>query len=77
MAKPTVSDVLPLVRAVYERDAAGCCLHIMTDDGNVSNGNAAFCLQRARDLGHGDCLAAAESLAQMSRTQRLKVRSLL
>mgnify|MGYP001590620201 FL=1 len=71
--KPTVPEVLPLVRAVYARHCAGCCLHIMTDDGNCEQSNADFCLQAAREGGHPDCLAAAEMLARMSLTQRRKV----
>lgn len=34
--RPTVPDVLPLVRAIYERHCAGCCLHIVTDDGVIT-----------------------------------------
>lgn len=71
--KPTVLDVLPLVRAIYKRHVTGCCLHILTDDGNVENQDAQFCLEQARASGHADCLAAAELLAQMTKTQRLKV----
>lgn len=71
--KPTVPDVLPLVRAVYARHCAGCCLHILTDDGNVCQDDADYCLQRAQETGHADCLAAAELLVQMSPTQRRKV----
>jgi hypothetical protein len=73
VTKPTVPDVLPLVNAVYARHCAGCCLHILTDDGNVDNDHAAFCLTSAQERGHADCLAAAEMLVQMSRTQRRKV----
>jgi hypothetical protein len=71
--KPTVPEVLPLVQAVYDRHTAGCCLHILTDDGNVDDGDAAFCLEQAKQQGHADCLAAAELLVRMSKTQRLKV----
>lgn len=71
--RPTVPDVLPLVWAVYARHSAGCCLHILTDDYNCDNDDAAFCLERAVERGHGDCEAAARALVQMSKTQRLKV----
>ena len=71
--KPTVPEVLPLVRAIYERHCAGCCLHIMTDDGNVEQDSAEFCLQWAIERGHEDCIAAARLLVQMSPTQRGKI----
>ena len=71
--RPTVPDVLPLVRAIYERHFAGCCLHIVTDDGNVEQHHADFCVQYARERGHEDCLRAAEMLAAMTPTQRLRV----
>lgn len=71
--RPTVAQVLPLVRVVYERHCAGCCLHILTDDGNVAQEHADFCLQQAHENGHADCLAAAQLLVAMSPTQRTKV----
>ena len=71
--KPTVKDVIPLVRAIYSRHAAGCCLHILTDDGNVKQIDVDFCLTRARQAGHPDCQRAAELLAQMSQTQRRRI----
>lgn len=71
--RPTVPDVLPLVHAIYARHAAGCCLHILTDDGNISDDDAAFCLSHARERGHADCIAAAEMLVQMTKTQRHQV----
>lgn len=71
--KPSVTDVLPLVDAIYARHAAGCCLHILTDDGNVSDVDAAFCLELATKTGHRDCEEAAGLLVRMSRTQRTKI----
>lgn len=71
--RPTVPEVLPLVRAVYARHVVGCCLHILTDDFNVSDADATSCVERARSLQHEDCLHAAEALQRMTRTQRLKV----
>lgn len=71
--RPTVPDVLPLVREIYERHCAGCCLHIVTDDGNVEQHSAESCVEWAREQGHEDCLRAAEILAQMTPTQRRRV----
>lgn len=73
LPKPTVPDVLPLVRDVYQRNALGCCLHILTDDGNMEESHGQFCLGQARKAGHADCIAAAEALVQMSKTQRKKI----
>jgi hypothetical protein len=71
--RPTVPDVLPIVKAIYERHCAGCCLHIVTDDGNAEQECAEFCLTYARDQGHEDCIQAAEMLVQMTETQRFEV----
>lgn len=71
--RPTVPDVLPLVAVVYARHCAGCCAHILVDDGNVDDESAAYCLQRATEQGHADCIALCTALAQMTTTQRRKV----
>lgn len=71
--KPTVPDVLPLVKALYKRNSAGCCLHVLLDDGNVGDSTAAYCLQYARDAGHHDCEELASKVVLMSATQRRKL----
>src|SRR5574342_921951 len=73
--KPTVPDVMPLVRALYAQPlgGAGCCLHIVLDDCNVEDGCVQFCLEYAQKNGHPDCIALAELLMQMSKTQRRKL----
>jgi hypothetical protein len=71
--KPTVSEVMPLVRKLYERNAVGCCLHILLDDGNTEDSHAEFCLQEARRTGHLDCIELAGKILGMSRTQRMKL----
>lgn len=75
MDKPTVTDVLPLVRSLYKRKGGevGCCLHIVLDDGNVNDGHVDFCEKTARDSGHEDCLLIAGKLKLMSKTQRIKI----
>jgi hypothetical protein len=72
--RPTVPDVLPLIRAIYARPdgASGCCLHIVTDDFNCEQDNIDYCLAYARERGHTDCIQAAEMLAAMTITQRSK-----
>ena len=71
--RPIVPEVLPLVRAIYAQHCAGCCLHILTDDGNVEDSDVAYCLQQARESKHADCIRAAELLMQMTHTQRRKI----
>lgn len=76
--KPTVSDVLPLVLKLYQTydGGAGCCLHIVLDDGNVNDSSVDFCIKCAQDEGHPECEALARLLRQMSRTQRKKLASM-
>jgi hypothetical protein len=73
--KPTVPEVLPLVNAIYAREhgGVGCCLHVVTDDGNTEQGHVDGCLELAIERGHEDCIAAARLLARMSRTQRTAI----
>jgi hypothetical protein len=68
--KPTVPEVLPLVNALYQEHAAGCCLHIVLDDANVEDHSVQFCLEQAKKEGHPRCIELAEKLLLMSRTQR-------
>lgn len=78
LPKPTVPEVLPLVRDLYARPngGAGCCLHIVIDDGNVDDDSVAHCLSLARLDGHADCERLAKLLALMSKTQRQKLYSI-
>lgn len=73
--KPTVPDVLPLVRAYYAKpeNGVGGNLHIVLDDGNVEDSHVRFCLDRAHEAGDADGIALAGLLLRMSRTQRLKL----
>lgn len=71
--RPKVPDVLPIVRAIYERHCAGCCLHVITDDCNTEQEFADHVLDFARERGHADCIRAAEMLVQMTATQRREV----
>lgn len=71
-SKPTVPEVLLLVQALYARPGggAGCCLHLVLDDGNASIGTVKFCLQQAIEAGHKDCEELARKLKLMSGAQR-------
>lgn len=73
--RPTVDQVLPLVRRLYERNHAGCCLHIALDDGNVTDGDVEFCLEWATNEGHADCAELSNLLLLMTKTQRYELYS--
>lgn len=68
-ARPKVPDLVPLIRAVYAspEGGAGCCLHVVTDDGNWNFID--FVLGEARLNEHPPCIAAAEMMAQMTESQ--------
>jgi hypothetical protein len=73
--RPTVPEVLPLVRALYAREggSVGCCLHIVLEDGNFEDGNVQHCYEYAIERGHEDCRVLAGILLLMSKTQRKKL----
>lgn len=66
-ARPKVPDLVPLIRAIYVERPAGCCLHVVTDDGNWDS--ADWVLGHARERGHPLCIAAAEMMVQMTESQ--------
>lgn len=73
-AKPTIPEVLPLVRAYYAKgNYAGGALHIVLEDGNVKDSDVRFCISWARQENDADGLALAELLLKMSKTQRIKL----
>jgi hypothetical protein len=74
--KPTVPEVLPMVKELYKRHGVGCCLHVCIDDGNVEDRSVQFCLDFAKQKGCTDCILLAETLLKMSKTQRMKLHQL-
>lgn len=71
--KPTVPDVMPLVRAYYETHLTGGHLHIVLDDGNVADHHIHFCRAEAEKAGDPEGVALADALLLMSERQRLKI----
>lgn len=79
--RPTVPQVLPLVRALYSGAAActrhtgrvGGHLHIALDDGNLSDGAINYCLDEAILAGCATCADIARQMLAMSITQRTKL----
>jgi len=75
MTKPTVHEVLPLVRAYYGKpeNNVGGNLHLVLDDVNVEDQHVSFCLEVAKERNDDDGVRIAELLLRMSKTQRYKV----
>jgi hypothetical protein len=73
--KPTVPEVMPLVRAYYakEENGAGGSLHIVLDDGNVEDSSVEFCIEEAEKRGDKDGVELGKILLRMSKTQRNKL----
>jgi hypothetical protein len=65
--------VIELLQRIYQRHAAGCCLHIVTDDGNIETEHVEWSRDYARKQGHVDCVEAAELLLQMSEEDRKNI----
>ena len=75
MSRPTVLDVIPMVRAYYAKpgNIVGGSLHIVLDDMNVDDSHVEWCLAYAIRKNDTDGVALAKVLLQMSKTQRLKI----
>jgi hypothetical protein len=73
--KPTVPEVLPLVKAFYAKpgNGVGGKLHVVLEDRNVETSHVQFCLDAAKEAGDEDAVALAELLLRMSTTQRRKL----
>lgn len=70
--RPKVPEMLVHANAIYARHLAGCCWHVVLDDGNYDS--AAFCIEYARKEGHADCRALADLVEQgVTRTQLAKL----
>jgi hypothetical protein len=72
MARVPYSAAVPLIRAIYARDdgGAGCCMHVVLDDGNVETGSIRWVLDENAPC--VDCRRCAEVLLSMSVTARKK-----
>lgn len=72
MSHVDLIDLVPIGRAIYARHAAGCCLHVTIDDGNVDDACVRGCASLATASGHDDCAVVARAMEKMSKTQRRK-----
>lgn len=75
MTRPTVPEVLPIMRAYAAKpgNGAGGALHCVLDDGNVRNQDVEWCRAHAEESGDTDGVALADLLLKMTRTQRAKL----
>ena len=75
MERPTISDVLPKIRAYYAKpnNLSGGSLHIVLDDGNVRDCDVRYCVEFAQKRCDSDGVSLAETLLLMSRAQRFKL----
>lgn len=66
MARVPYTAAVPLIRAIYARDdgLAGCCLHVVLDDGNYDCVD--WCLER--DDICDECYECAQVLKTLSQT---------
>ncbi len=63
---------VPLIRSIYFRHGAGCCMHIVTDDYNLSNSSVEFCLNFARENNCAECEECAKVMLTLTVTARKK-----
>lgn len=75
MDKPTVSQVMELVREYYRlpNNSVGGSLHIVLSDGNIEDSHVKFCIQWAKDHNDPEGVKLGELLLKMSKTQRKKL----
>ena len=75
MSKYTVPEAAAKLREYYAlpENSAGGAVHIIVEDGNVSQGDADWCLRTALEHGDSADQEIALMLAMMSRTQRKKL----
>ena len=67
-----------LMLAIESQMAAGCCWHILLEDGNVDDDDVRFCIDWAEGNGERcrcptSCRSIGGYLKAMSKTQRLKL----
>lgn len=59
-----------LQRLIYEQHAAGCCMHITTDDGNIEDDHVRYCFDTAVRADHFHCASLAALLLTIPESMR-------
>lgn len=62
-----IEQAQPLFRSIYKRSGAGCCLHVVIDDGNWD------CMIDDADLKHKDCRKLNELIWQLDYDERERI----
>lgn len=73
VAMNDVELVIKLLREVYKDSAAGCCWHILADDGNIERGHVRFCVAECLKHDHPHCRAVMGPMSRLTYTQRAEV----
>lgn len=71
--RPTVPEVMPLVKRLFELEPVGGNMHIVLDDGNLGVKSIKFCLEVALHEQDGLCITIASCMLLMTPTQRRKL----
>lgn len=58
-----------LVKSIYARHSAGCCWHVVLDDGNTERAIIGHTAEMAGECGYVDCKALGELASLLSCTQ--------
>lgn len=67
---PSLALLKDCIRRIYEDHCVGCCLHVVTDDGNVDDDSIAFCITYAKEQGHPFCEEVARLLLRAPMSMR-------
>lgn len=71
--KPTIPDVLKLLKPYIAKNLAGGSLHIVLDDKNLDESSIEFCAEYAKTNQDSEGQQLAEMLLRCSKTQRNKI----
>lgn len=70
LLKAMIPVVEVLTRLIYEHHGAGCCMHIVTDDGNLEDVHVQHCLKSAYLSDHFHCMSLAALLLTIPEDMR-------
>lgn len=56
---------------LYQKHCTGCCLHIVTDDGDISDAAVNFCIAQAKQEGHDFCRIIGQEILRMPVAERI------
>ncbi len=71
--KPSIPSVIHLFADYYSKNASWGSLHIVMDDGNVTDDNVRFCKEWARKENDKEGERLSDILLLMSKSQRIRI----